>query len=56
MLNKISRRMFSQGKLTLPDLKYDLHELEPIFSKETMDLHYNRHHVAYIDNYNKFLE
>lgn len=43
-------------KLVLPDLKFDLHELDPILSKEAMDLHYNKHHVAYINNFNKFNE
>ena len=40
--------------LTLPNLKFDLHELSPVLSQEAMDLHYNKHHVAYINNYNKF--
>ena len=43
-------------KVSLPDLKFDLHELDPVLSKEAMDLHYNKHHVAYVDKYNKAAE
>lgn len=50
------KKFASFQKLTLPDLKFDLHELEPVLSQEAMDLHYNKHHVAYINNYNKFAE
>ena len=47
-------KSFTPAKL--PDLKFDLNELNPILSKEAMDLHYNKHHVAYVNNYNKFIE
>ena len=51
---KLPRRLFSNFKL--PDLSYDLHDLEPVLSREAMDLHYNKHHNTYINNYNKFSE
>jgi Fe-Mn family superoxide dismutase len=41
---------------TLPTLPYGLADLEPVISKEIMDLHYNKHHQAYTTNLNKALE
>lgn len=40
----------------LPELPYALNALEPIISEEIMNLHYNKHHLAYVNNYNKALE
>lgn len=40
----------------LPQLPYELDALEPVISKEIMNLHYNKHHKAYVDNLNKALE
>ncbi len=36
----------------LPELPYNLNALEPFVSKEIMDLHYNKHHKAYVDKLN----
>ncbi|CAH1438817.1 unnamed protein product [Lactuca virosa] len=41
---------------TLPDLAYDYGALEPVISGEIMQLHHQKHHQAYITNYNKALE
>ena len=35
-----------------PQLPYELDALEPVISKEIMDLHYNKHHKAYVNNLN----
>ncbi len=43
-------------KFELPPLPYGLGDLEPVISKEIMDLHYNKHHNAYLQNLNKALE
>ena len=40
----------------LPKLPYELDALEPVISKEIMDLHYNKHHKTYVTNLNKALE
>ena len=40
----------------LPPLPYDLADLEPFISSEIMNLHYNKHHKAYVDNLNKATE
>lgn len=41
---------------TLPSLPYDYSALEPFIDEETMHLHHDKHHQAYIDNLNKALE
>ncbi|KAK4760021.1 hypothetical protein SAY87_023152 [Trapa incisa] len=41
---------------SLPDLAYDYGALEPVISGEIMELHHQKHHQAYITNYNKALE
>lgn len=40
----------------LPPLPYDFGDLEPAISGEIMNLHYNKHHQAYVNNLNKALE
>ena len=40
----------------LPVLPYGLGDLEPVISSEIMNLHYNKHHNAYVTNLNKALE
>lgn len=42
--------------VSLPDLPYDYGALEPVISGEIMKLHHQKHHQAYITNYNKALE
>ena len=55
MLYKIPRRNFSTlkaAKFTLPALGYGYDELEPVFSKELLELHHGKHHANYINTYN----
>ncbi|HWA52113.1 MAG TPA: superoxide dismutase [Patescibacteria group bacterium] len=40
----------------LPELPYDYSALEPFIDEETMHLHHDKHHQAYVDNLNKALE
>lgn len=40
----------------LPELPYDLGALAPAISGEIMELHYKKHHAAYVANLNKALE
>jgi Fe-Mn family superoxide dismutase len=40
----------------LPDLPYDFNALEPVISAEIMQLHYSKHHQAYVTNLNAALE
>ena len=41
---------------TLPDLAYDYGALEPVISGEIMELHHNKHHRAYVNNFNALRE
>ncbi|KAL3732458.1 hypothetical protein ACJRO7_029173 [Eucalyptus globulus] len=41
---------------SLPDLPYDYGALQPAISGEIMQLHHQKHHQAYVTNYNKALE
>lgn len=40
----------------LPGLKYPYDALEPYIDARTMEIHYSKHHQAYIDKVNKALE
>lgn len=41
---------------TLPDLPYDYKALEPFIDEETMRIHHDKHHAAYINNLNTALK
>src|SRR5258705_13663700 len=43
-------------KFELPPLPYDFNALEPVISAEIMQLHYSKHHQAYVNNLNAALE
>lgn len=43
----------AQTEFQLPALPYVLNALEPYIDSTTMDIHYNRHHRAYVNNLNK---
>jgi Fe-Mn family superoxide dismutase len=40
----------------VPPLPYDYDALEPYIDEQTMHLHHDKHHQAYVDNANKALE
>lgn len=40
----------------LPELPYDFGDLEPVISAEIMQIHYTKHHDAYVKNLNIALE
>lgn len=41
---------------TLPDLPYAYNALEPYIDEQTMHLHHDKHHAAYVNNLNKALD
>ncbi|RPI69099.1 MAG: superoxide dismutase, partial [Ignavibacteriales bacterium] len=44
------------GKFELPKLPYDYDALEPYIDKQTMEIHYTKHHNAYVTNLNKAID
>ncbi|KAG8085173.1 hypothetical protein GUJ93_ZPchr0010g9528 [Zizania palustris] len=50
------RGPLAAATVALPDLPYDYSALEPAISGEIMLLHHQKHHAAYVANYNKALE
>lgn len=50
--------MTEHGKTSyqLPELPYAFDALEPVISKEIMELHYKKHHQAYVNNLNAALQ
>lgn len=53
--NELNREQMSVpiGKHQLPPLGYPYNALEPAISEETMRLHHDKHHQAYVDGLNK---
>ena len=49
----MSTALFSFGQFTLPPLPYGYDALEPYFDKQTMEIHHDKHHDAYVKNLNK---
>ncbi len=41
---------------TLPDLPYAFSALEPSIDAQTMQIHHDKHHAAYVNNLNKAIE
>ena len=52
----ITKRIFKNfSKLVLPKLDYNYEDLEPVLSKELVEIHHAKHHQTYITNYNNLL-
>lgn len=53
-LNKRSLKGFAT-QITLPKLNYEYGDLEPVLSKDLVEIHHAKHHQTYITNYNNLL-
>jgi superoxide dismutase, Fe-Mn family len=51
-----STSAIAASSFTLPPLPYDYKALEPYIDAQTMQLHHDKHHAAYVTNLNKALE
>lgn len=47
-----SKRIQTQIPATLPKLKYEYNELEPVLSKQILEFHHGKHHQTYVNNLN----
>lgn len=54
--SKPSEQRNKMTMYVLPPLPYAYDALEPHIDARTMEIHYTKHHQAYIDNFNKALE
>jgi Fe-Mn family superoxide dismutase len=52
----LNRRYLFMANYVLPELPYDFGDLEPVISAEIMQIHYTKHHDAYVKNLNIALE
>src|ERR1019366_2473828 len=60
----LARRAFSAQRFhgatsmtfSLPDLPYAYESLQPYMSKETLEFHHDKHHLAYVNNGNNLLK
>ncbi len=52
-LSGLGVRAADEKGFTLPKLPYDYDALEPYIDQETMKIHHDFHHKAYVDNLNK---
>ena len=55
-MNLIQPVLSASGPFTLPELPYAYEALEPYIDQQTMQIHHNKHHQAYVTNLNKALE
>jgi superoxide dismutase, Fe-Mn family len=55
LLPKLSLRADDKPGFTLPKLPYEYDALEPHIDAETMMIHHDKHHQAYVDNLNKLV-
>jgi Fe-Mn family superoxide dismutase len=47
---------FENGTYQLPALPYAYNALEPLYSEQTLRLHHNKHHAAYVNGLNAALQ
>lgn len=43
-------------KISLPKLNYEYSDLEPVLSKDLVEIHHAKHHQTYVNNYNNLLD
>lgn len=43
---------FKDGQYVLPDLPYDYDALEPLYDRQTLEIHHDKHHAGYVKKLN----
>jgi superoxide dismutase, Fe-Mn family len=56
IINNNERSKKIMSKFELPALPYSYDALEPYIDKLTMEIHHDKHHAAYVANFNKAVE
>ncbi len=56
LLSLLSVATLATAQFSLPVLPYGYDALEPSIDKQTMEIHYSKHHDAYVKNLNKEVE
>ncbi len=51
-LESLSKQSLTNNAFTLPKLPYAFDALEPFIDKQTMEIHYTKHHQGYVDKLN----
>ena len=44
---------FENGQYTVPDLPYDYDALEPLYDRQTLKIHHDKHHAKYVKKLNE---
>jgi Fe-Mn family superoxide dismutase len=47
---------YDDGTYHLPPLPYDYNALEPLYSEQTLRIHHDKHHAAYVNGFNTAME
>ncbi len=47
---------YENGEYRLPPLPYDYNALEPLYDEQTLRLHHDKHHAAYVKGFNEALQ
>lgn len=47
---------YENGEYRLPPLPYDYNALEPLYDEQTLRIHHDRHHAAYVKGLNEALQ
>jgi len=55
-INESIKRSNTMSKFELAPLPYSFNALEPYIDARTMEIHHDKHHAAYVNNFNKALE
>jgi superoxide dismutase, Fe-Mn family len=55
MVSDVEAQQAAAGPITVPKLPYAYDALEPYIDAQTMQIHHDKHHQAYVDNLNKAL-